>query len=105
MFRHNAVLRETIDPRTGRHPDMTVYETTNHTQIRLWCEANRYWPGCPPGSPDRPKIGGCPYIEPEELELLDWDEWFAAFDARNFKFVYDPTKGWCDIQSNNVKVD
>ena len=28
---------------------MTVYETINHEQVRMWCEANGYWPGCLPG--------------------------------------------------------
>jgi hypothetical protein len=84
---------------------MTVYETTNHEQIRMWCEANGYWPGCLPGQPDRIRIGGSPFAEPEELELLDWEDWFVAFDKRQLKFVYDPTKAWCDLQSRNVRPD
>lgn len=84
---------------------MTVYETTNPQQIRMWCEANGYWPACVPGSPDRPRIGGSPFGEPEELDLLDWEDWFPAFNARNLKFVYDPTKGWFDLASRNVKID
>lgn len=84
---------------------MTVYETTNYQQIKSWCEANGYWPGCAPGQPDRIRIGGCPYIEPEALDLLDWEDWYEAFNARKLKFVYDPTKGWCDLQSRNTKPD
>lgn len=84
---------------------MTVYETTNPMQIRLWCEANNYWPGCIPGQPDRVRLGGLPFAEPEELDLIDWDDWFKAFEARNLKFVYDPTQGWCDLQSRLVRAD
>ena len=84
---------------------MTVYETTSHAQIRSWCEANHYWTACLAGSPDRIRIGGSIYSEPEDLELLDWDDWFVAFDQRRLKFVYDPTKGWFDMQSRNVRPD
>jgi hypothetical protein len=84
---------------------MTVYETTNHGQIRMWCEANGYWPACQPGSPDRIRIGGSRFSEPESLDLLDWDDWFIQFDKRRLKFVYDPNKGWFDLQSRNVRPD
>lgn len=84
---------------------MTVYETTSHTQIRMWCEANGYWPACVPGQPDRIRLGGVPFNEPEPLDLMDWDDWFDAFDKRGLKFVYDPNKGWCDLQSRNVRPD
>lgn len=84
---------------------MTVYETTSHHQIRMWCEASGYWPGCVPGTPDRIRLGGVPFNDPEPLDLLDWEDWFKAFDARQLKFVYDPNKGWCDLQSRNVRPD
>ena len=84
---------------------MTVYETTNHEQIRQWCEANSYWPGCQPGQPDRIRIGGGEFSPPEELDLLDWEDWFTAFEARNLKFVYDPMQAWFDLQSRNVRPD
>jgi hypothetical protein len=84
---------------------MTNYETTNPQQIRLWCEANHYWPACLAGQPDRVRIGGADFSEPEDLELLDWDDWFKGFEARRLKFVYDPTQGWFDLQSRNVRPD
>ena len=84
---------------------MTVYETINHQQIRVWCESKGYWPGCAPGQPDRIRICGCPFGEPELLDLLDWDDWFSCFDQRQLKFVYDPNKAWCDLQSRNVRAD
>lgn len=85
---------------------MTVYETTNIHQIRMWCEARGYWPACAPGQPDRIRLGGSPFSpEPEELELLDWEDWHTAFNTRRLKFVYDPDKGWFDLQSRNVRPD
>ncbi len=84
---------------------MTVYETISHNQIRSWCEANGYWPACAPGQPDRIRIGGSPFSEPEAVDLLDWDDWFSAFDDRKLKFVYDPNKAWFDLQSRNVRPD
>ncbi len=84
---------------------MTVYETVNHGQIRIWCEANEYWPGCMSGQNDRVRIGGSPFAEPEHLELVDWDDWFVQFDKRQLKFVYDPSSGWFDLQSRNVRPD
>jgi len=84
---------------------VTVYETTNHEQIRMWCQSNGYWPGCTPNQPDRIRIGGCPFNEPELLDLVDWPEWLKHFDQRRLKFVYDPSKAWCDLQSRNVRPD
>ena len=84
---------------------MTVYETVSHEQIRMWCAAHGYWPGCLPGQSDRIRIGGSPFVEPEELDLVDWDDWFIAFDERQLKFVYDPTQSWFDLQSRNVRPD
>lgn len=84
---------------------MTVYETINHEQIRMWCESLGYWPGCAAGQPDRVRIGGADFSEPELLDLLDWEDWFTAFDQRQLKFVYDPTQGWFDLQSRNVRPD
>ncbi len=84
---------------------MTVYETISHEQIRMWCEANGYWPACLPGKPDRIRIGGSPFAEPEQLDLLDWNDWFTTFDQRKLKFVYDPSNAWFDLQSRNVRPD
>ena len=84
---------------------MTVYETISHEQIRMWCEANGYWPACLPGKPDRIRIGGSPFVEPEQLDLLDWNDWFVTFDQRKLKFVYDPSNAWFDLQSRNVRPD
>jgi hypothetical protein len=84
---------------------MTVYETINHRQIRSWCEGNGYWPGCQPGQPERVRIGGATFGEPEVLDLVDWGHWFDAFDKRQLEFVYDPVQGWFDLQSRNVNPD
>ena len=84
---------------------MTVYETMSHDQIRHWCEASGCWPGCLPGQPDRIRIGGGKFAEPERLDLIDWEDWFVFFDKRQLKFVYDPSSGWFDMQSRNVRPD
>jgi len=84
---------------------MTVYETINHEQIRMWCQANGYWPGCQPGKPDRIRIGSSPFSAPELLDLVDWEDWFATFEQRQLKFVYDPSSGWFELQTRNVRPD
>jgi hypothetical protein len=71
----------------------------------MWCEANGYWPGHAPGDPSRIRIGGGTFAAPEELELTDWEQWYSAFTKRQLKFVYDPTQGWYDLQSRNVRPD
>jgi hypothetical protein len=88
-----------------QYPAMTVYETISHEQIRIWCEGNGYWPGCALGQPDRIRVGGGDFAEPEAMDLLDWEDWFVQFDRRQLKFVYDPTQGWYDLQSRNVRPD
>lgn len=84
---------------------MTNYETTSLHVIRMWCEANGYWPGHVPGDPTRIRVGGGKFAAPEELELMDWEDWYEQFSKRQLKFVYDPTQGWYDLQSRNVKPD
>ncbi len=84
---------------------MTVYETLSHETIRMWCMSNNYWPACQSGQPDRIRIGGASFSEPEALDLLDWPDWFAQFENRQLKFVYDPTQGWFDLQSRNTRPD
>ena len=84
---------------------MTVYETISHDQIRQWCDASGYWPGCVPDQVDRIRIGGADFAEPERLDLVDWSDWFIHFDKRKLKFVYDPSSGWFDLQSRNVRPD
>ncbi len=84
---------------------MTVYETTNLMQIKLWCEGNSYWPGCKPNDPLKIAIGGSPFLDPEELELMDWKVWYKSFKKRNLKFVYDPSKAWFELAINVNKRD
>ncbi|MCC6907966.1 MAG: hypothetical protein IT430_08515 [Phycisphaerales bacterium] len=84
---------------------MTNYETTSLHAIRMWCEANGYWPGHVAGDKTRIRIGGGTFAPPEELELMDWEDWYEQFSKRQLKFVYDPTQGWYDLQSRNVKPD
>lgn len=84
---------------------MTNYETTSLHAIRMWCEANGYWPGHVAGDKTRIRIGGGTFAPPEELELMDWEDWYEQFSKRQLKFVYDPTQGWYDLQSRNVKAD
>ncbi len=84
---------------------MTNYETTSLHVIRMWCEANGYWPGHVPGDTSRIRVGGGTFAPPEELELMDWEDWHEQFSKRQLKFVYDPTQGWYDLQSRNVKPD
>lgn len=84
---------------------MTNYETTNLLQIKAFCDACGYWPGHVPGDKSRVRIGGGDFLPPEELELMDWDEWYEGFKKRQLKFVYDPTQGWYDLQSRIVRAD
>ena len=84
---------------------MTVHETVSHEQIRHLCESNGYWPGCLPGQSGRIRIGGSPFVVPELMDLMDWEDWFVHFDKRQLKFVYDPLSGWIDLQSRNIRPD
>lgn len=62
--------------------------TTDHNTIRKWAEQRG-------GHPARVKTGGSGGIlridfgEPDEnLEEIEWDEFFKIFDDRNLAFLY-----------------
>lgn len=67
--------------------------TTDHDEIRRWVEEHGGKPAAVKGtgSEDDPGIlridfpGGA---GEEELEQIDWDEWFRKFDENNLAFVY-----------------
>ena len=66
--------------------------TTSHDVIRDWAERREAVPASVPGSEhqghrgvlrlDFPGYGG------SGLERISWDEWFAAFDARELNFLF-----------------
>ncbi len=84
---------------------MTNYETINLHSIRAFCVSNGYWPGHVSGDNSRVRIGGARFAAAEELDLMDWEDWFESFCKRQLKFVYDPMQGWFDLQRRNVKPD
>ena len=73
--------------------------TTDHDQIRRWVEEHGGKPasvkGTGTGSGDDPGIlridfpGGA---GEEQLEPIDWDEWFRKFDENGLAFLYQEQK-------------
>ena len=70
--------------------------TTNHNEIQKWVEKNG---GCPArvkttgrgkNDPGVLRIDYPGFSGRETLVMMDWDDWFKAFDANRLAFVYQP---------------
>ena len=69
--------------------------TTDHDEIRTWVEERGGAPAHVRHTGDGASRRGVlridfPGVDAEEsLELLDWEEWFQAFDARRLAFLHE----------------
>lgn len=66
--------------------------TRNHDIIRQWAERRGARPATMPGSEYNGRLGVLRFDFPgyggAVLRPVDWDEWFATFDARHLHFRY-----------------
>jgi hypothetical protein len=71
--------------------------TTDHAEIRSWVEEHDGKPASVKGTED----GGGPGVlridfpggaGEDELEHIDWDEWFEKFESENLAFLYQERK-------------
>lgn len=76
--------------RTERMNDTRT--TTSHEVIRRWAEQRGARPATLPGSEYDGRLGVLRFDFPgyggAVLRTVDWDEWFATFDARRLHFRY-----------------
>jgi hypothetical protein len=74
----------------------TTNTTTDHDEIRRWVEQHGGKPAIVRGTRD--DGGGVLRIDfpggagEDELEPVDWDEWFRIFDDRGLAFLYQEEK-------------
>jgi hypothetical protein len=74
----------------------TTNTTTDHDEIRTWVEEHGGRPAIVRGTRD--DDGGVLRIDfpggagEDELEPVDWDEWFRIFDDRDLAFLYQAEK-------------
>ncbi|WP_228000011.1 hypothetical protein [Nocardia australiensis] len=77
--------------------------TTNHDVIRQWAEKRGAKPATTPGSEYNGVLGVLRFDFPgyggAVLQPVDWDEWFATFDAQGLKFLYQ--EQWADGTPSN----
>jgi hypothetical protein len=71
--------------------------TTDHDEIRRWVEEHGGKPARVRGTGSDMDPGVLRIDFPggagdEELEPIDWDEWFKKFDERNLAFLYQEKK-------------
>jgi hypothetical protein len=77
---------------------MSAKTTTDHDEIRTWVEARGGCPAHVKGTGRRRSDPGVLRIDYEgfggvkTLEPMEWDEWFASFDAHKLAFLYDTDK-------------
>jgi hypothetical protein len=66
--------------------------TTNHREIRGWVEARGGSPAHVKGSGDDRDAGilriDFPGSSEVDVEAIDWERWFAAFDQSELAFLY-----------------
>lgn len=71
--------------------------TRDHDQIRSWVEAHDGVPSFVRGTEDDDGMGLLRIDFPggageDELDHVEWDEWFATFDDRGLSFLYQEQK-------------
>jgi hypothetical protein len=77
---------------------MSAKTTTDHDEIRTWVEARGGCPAHVKGTGRRKSDPGVLRIDYEgfsgvdTLEPMEWEDWFAAFDANKLAFLYDTAK-------------
>ena len=65
--------------------------TTSHEVIRKWAEERKATPATVEGTEHGDRLGVLRFDfggDSERLRHVDWDEWFATFDARKLNFIY-----------------
>jgi hypothetical protein len=71
--------------------------TTDHDEIRAWVEEHDGKPASVKGTEDDGGPGVLRIDFPggageDELEHIDWDEWFDKFESENLAFLYQERK-------------
>ncbi len=73
------------------------HTTTDHEEIRKWVEDHRGKPASVKGTEGGDAAGVLRIDFPggageDQLEHIDWDEWFAKFDENGLAFLYQSQK-------------
>jgi hypothetical protein len=66
-------------------------QTTNHDEIRRWVESRGGHPASVRGTAERDEHAGLLRIrfrDDEDLEDVEWDEFFDKFDEEKLAFLY-----------------
>ncbi|MFI0349397.1 hypothetical protein [Actinomadura sp. 9N407] len=70
--------------------------TTDHDVIREWAEARDATPATVPGSDYEGRPGRLLFDFPgyggQDLQHIEWDDWFRTFDERKLNFLYQEHK-------------
>ncbi len=71
--------------------------TTDHDEIRRWVEAHDGRPASVKGTESGDEAGVLRIDFPggtgeDQLEHIDWDDWFAKFDESGLAFLYQERK-------------
>lgn len=75
----------------------TTHETKDHDEIRKWVEEHDGSPATVRGTEDGDGAGVLRIDFPggageDQLEHIDWDEWFEKFDSEGLTFLYQAEK-------------
>nr|WP_271209758.1 hypothetical protein [Rhodococcus wratislaviensis]GLK34505.1 hypothetical protein GCM10017611_13530 [Rhodococcus wratislaviensis] len=88
--------------------------TTDHDEIRRWCEAHQ---GVPARTPNTTTAGSAGVLRIDApghgtagLEHISWSEWFTAFDGQRLALCYlDPpirrgVSAWFELVHRDIEV-
>ncbi|WP_433272175.1 Rho termination factor N-terminal domain-containing protein [Actinosynnema sp. CS-041913] len=82
--------------------------TTSHDVIRQWAEQRDARPATVEGTEHDGHLGVLRFDFPgyggDELQRVDWDEWFATFDERRLNFIYQEQRS-DGAQSNFFRLE
>ncbi|HKC29034.1 MAG TPA: hypothetical protein VKB75_13565 [Jatrophihabitans sp.] len=72
---------------------MATHTTTDHDEIRKWAEERGGVPAVVEGTGSGPDDGilRIEFRDSQDLQEVDWDEFFRIFDERGLAFLYEDT--------------
>src|SRR5690606_12525991 len=95
--RARSITRSYHRPEDAAMAERTTHYTSNHTEIRRWAKRHGARPGIARDTIASRDLDQLTLVLPgergeENVEFIDWDEFFRRFDEEEMVFVYEERK-------------